>query len=78
MVAPKTISMPVVHSVQTVRPSCAEINTLKTDRNELPHDPHHLGVPSSAYKIITEPMVRSVPTMHLSCVEFLYDPRPSI
>ena len=37
------------------------------DHNEIPHDPHHLGVPSGASKIISKPMVRSTQTMHLSC-----------
>jgi hypothetical protein len=37
------------------------------DRNEIPQDPRHLIVPSDASKMISEPMVRSVQTMHLSC-----------
>ena len=36
--------------------------------NEIPHDPRHLGVPSGASKTISEPMVRLMQTMHLSCV----------
>ena len=32
-------------------------------------DPRHVGVPSGVSKIIYEPMVRSMQTMHLSCVE---------
>ena len=40
---------------------------LPTDRNEIPHDPHHLGVPSGASKMISEPMVCSAPTVQLSC-----------
>jgi hypothetical protein len=39
------------------------------DRNGLPLDPCHLGVPSDALKTIFEPIARSVQTMHLSCVE---------
>ena len=39
------------------------------DRNEVPHDPRHLGVPSGASKMISEPMVRLAQTMHLSCVK---------
>ena len=27
-------------------------------QNEIPHDPHHLGVPSGVSKTISEPMVR--------------------
>ena len=42
---------------------------LQIDRNEIPHDPRHLGVPSGATKIISEPMVRSAQTAHLSCVK---------
>ena len=36
------------------------------DRNELPLEPHHLAVPSGASKMISESMVRSSQTMHLS------------
>jgi hypothetical protein len=39
------------------------------DRNELPLQPHHLGVPSSASKTIAEPMVRSAHTVYLSCTD---------
>jgi hypothetical protein len=42
---------------------------LQTDQNEDPHDPHHLVVPSGASKMISEPMVCPVQTMHLSCVK---------
>jgi hypothetical protein len=42
---------------------------LQTDRNEIPHDPHHLGVPSGASKMISEPMVCSAQTVHLSCIK---------
>jgi hypothetical protein len=41
----------------------------QTDRNEIPHDPHHLAVPSGVAKTIFEPMVRSAQTVHLSCVK---------
>jgi hypothetical protein len=37
--------------------------------NEIPHGPRHLGVPSGASKIISEPVVRSAQTVHLSCVK---------
>ena len=33
----------------------------------IPHDPRHLGVPSSASKMISEPMVCLAQTEHLSC-----------
>jgi hypothetical protein len=39
------------------------------DRNELPLDPCHVGVPLGAFEMISEPMVRLAQTMHLSCVE---------
>ena len=42
---------------------------LQTDQNEISHDPCHLGFPSHASKMISEPMVRSAPTAHLSCVK---------
>ena len=42
---------------------------LQIDQNEIPHDPCHLGVPSGASKMISEPMVRWAQTAHLSCVK---------
>jgi hypothetical protein len=36
------------------------------DRNEIRHDPRHLGVPSGASKMVSEPMIRSAQTVHLS------------
>ena len=42
---------------------------LPTDRNEIPLDPCHLESPSGASKMISEPMVRSAQTVHLSCVK---------
>jgi hypothetical protein len=39
------------------------------DRNELPFEPRHLGVPSSASKMISKPMVHLAQTVHLSCTE---------
>jgi hypothetical protein len=39
---------------------------LQTDRNEIRHDPRHLQVPSSASKMVSEPMVCSVQIVHLS------------
>ena len=42
---------------------------LKMERSETPHDPRHLGVPSGASKTIFDPMVRSVQTVHLSCIK---------
>jgi hypothetical protein len=42
---------------------------LETDRSKLPLEPRHLGVPSSASKMISMPMVCSVQTVHLSCTD---------
>ena len=39
------------------------------DQNKIRHDPRHVGVPSDASKMISEPMVRLVHTMHLSCTD---------
>jgi hypothetical protein len=39
------------------------------DLNELPVEPHNLGVPSGASKMISEPMVRLAQTVHLLCTE---------
>jgi hypothetical protein len=39
------------------------------DRTELPLEPRHLGVPSSASKMISMPMVCSVQTVLLSCTD---------
>jgi hypothetical protein len=38
------------------------------DRNEIQHDPCHQGFSSGASKMISEPMVCSAQTVHLSCV----------
>jgi hypothetical protein len=38
-------------------------------QNEHPLKLHHLGVASGASKIISEPMVRLVQTMNLSCID---------
>jgi hypothetical protein len=37
--------------------------------NEIPNDPRHLGVASGASKMISEPMIHSVQTLHVSCVK---------
>ena len=39
------------------------------DQNELPLEPRHLVIPSGASKMISEPMVRLVQSMHLSCTD---------
>jgi hypothetical protein len=43
-----------------------DLHYLPMDRNELPLEPRHLGVPSSASKMISDPMVHMMQTMHLS------------
>jgi hypothetical protein len=40
-----------------------------TDQNEIKYDPSHLGVPSGASKMISEPMVHSPQIVHLSCIK---------
>jgi hypothetical protein len=40
------------------------------ERRDTSHDPHRLGVLSSASKTISEPLVHSTQTAHLSCVKF--------
>jgi hypothetical protein len=66
--ASKIISMPMVHSTQTVHLSCVKISTI-SKRTKLSLGPHHLAVQSGASKIISEPMVRLAQTMHLSCTD---------
>jgi hypothetical protein len=45
------------------------LQCLQTEGNENLDEPRHLGFPSGASKMIFEPMVRSVQTMHLCCVK---------
>jgi hypothetical protein len=54
---------------QTVHLFYAEINSLQMNRYELQRDPHHLEVSLGAPKTISEPMVCSMQTLHLSCDE---------
>jgi hypothetical protein len=44
------------------------------DRNEIPHDPRRLAVPSRASQTISKPMVHSAQTVHLSCVRLALSP----
>jgi hypothetical protein len=46
-----------------------DLHYLRTDWIELPLEPHQLGVPSCASKMISVPVVRSAQTMQLSCVK---------
>jgi hypothetical protein len=41
------------------------------DRNEIPYDPSHQGVPSGVSIMISDPMVRSAQTVHLSSVKIV-------
>jgi hypothetical protein len=41
----------------------------QTDRNEILQDPHHLGVPTGASKMISEPTVRLAQTVPLSWIK---------
>jgi len=47
---------------------------LQMDQNEIPHDPRHLWVPLRASKTISEPMVRSVQTVQVSCIKITISP----
>jgi hypothetical protein len=49
--------------------SCSNSKTLQMDRNNIRHDPGHLGVLSGVSKKIFEPVARSAQTVHLSCVK---------
>jgi hypothetical protein len=54
-------------------PICAPIlhqgeHYIQIERNKPPLDPRHLGVPSSAPKMISEPIAFSAQTVQLSCV----------
>jgi hypothetical protein len=46
---------------------CSRLAYLQTDWNELPHEPHHLGVLSGASKMNYEPMVLLAQIVHQSC-----------
>jgi hypothetical protein len=42
---------------------------LQRDQNEIAYDPRHVAVPSGVSKMIFEPVVHSVQTVHLSCTD---------
>jgi hypothetical protein len=48
--ASKIISMPMVHSAQTMHLSCDKTNTMQTNKNDLSLDLRHLGEPSGVPK----------------------------
>jgi hypothetical protein len=45
------------------------LHCLLPDQTKIPHDLCHLGIPSGASKMISEPVVRSKQIVHLSCVK---------
>jgi hypothetical protein len=60
----------VVCSTHTVHLSCTNTNTVsKQNQNKVLHDPCHLGVPSVASKMISEPVVHSAQNMPLNCIK---------
>jgi hypothetical protein len=54
--------------VQIVHLSYVKLPLSPNEPNRAPPKPRHLGVSSGVSKMIDEPMVRSVHTVHLSCV----------
>jgi hypothetical protein len=44
------------------------LHHLWMDQNRIPHEPRHHGVSSGESKMISNPMVHSAQTVHLSCV----------
>jgi hypothetical protein len=62
------ISERIACSAQMGHLSCVEISTISRDRNELPIDPRHQGVPSVVPKMISKAFSRSAQTVHLSCM----------
>jgi hypothetical protein len=61
---------PMICSTQSVHLSCVKISNIsKKNRNELSYEPRHLVVPSSASKMISEPMMRLAQTMLLPCTD---------
>jgi hypothetical protein len=48
---------------------CRQQHYLQMVQNKISHDPCHLRVPSGASKTISEVVVRSAQTVHISCVK---------
>jgi hypothetical protein len=66
----KTISMPMVRSVQTVHLSCTNANTIsKQIKIRFHGTQRHLGVPSGASNTIFELTVCLTQTVHQSCIK---------
>jgi hypothetical protein len=60
----------VVCSAQNHAPILRQdLHYLQMDRNEHPLEPRHLGVPSGAFKTISEHTVCLAQTVHLSCTD---------
>ena len=59
----------MVHLAKTVHLCCTNTNNISNRTNVIPHDPHHLGVPTGASRMIYEPMVRLAQTLHLSYIK---------
>jgi hypothetical protein len=60
---------PMVRLAQTVHYLAPTVTLSPNDLNKIPHDPSHLGDPTGASKMISEPMVHSEQSVHLSCVK---------
>ena len=65
----------MIHLAQLVRLSCTNTNTISKWTDEIPYNPCHQGVPSGASKTISESMVRSAQTVHLSCASISSIPK---
>ena len=48
-----------------------QLNCLQTDWSKIPYDTHDLGVLSGVSKLISEHMVRSMQTVHLSFIKII-------
>jgi hypothetical protein len=59
----------MVRLAQKVLLSYTNTDAVQMDWNKIPLDPRHQWVPSGASKTISEPMVRSKQTVHLSCIK---------
>jgi alanine-alpha-ketoisovalerate/valine-pyruvate aminotransferase len=61
------ISEPMACSTQTVHRSCTKISNI-SKQTKVSLEPHHLGVPLVASKLISEQLARLAQTVHLSCI----------
>jgi len=59
----------MVRLVPTMHLSCTDTNYLQMDRNELPLEPRHVGVPLRVSKTISEPVARLAQIVHLPCTD---------